>query len=130
MKLKTKKTIAREGLIILFILFLGGLFMITGEYFYHKIKEIDTDVAPWEKYRLKQTEKENPLAKYMPDQPKKKLNFDKYLLSKAEVKKNKKLISIFNNIRIIGLIIFISGYPVCLLTRFVIWSIKTLRQKE
>ena len=119
MQLKTKKLIAREGLIILSILCISGLFVLIGNYF-SKPKPIQFEPVPkWEDTQPINSESKVDLS-FLPDQPTPGFIPDKPLPK----------ISLLSKLTDIGFVILLLGYPAYWLSRFIFWAIKTLKQKE
>lgn len=138
MKTKTKKLIAREGLILLLLATFGGVALFC----WLNITEPQIEVYKIEledgrryeipafneddlQARMDYLDKENPSLSIAQEE----IN----LLFKADFEKysNKKNIKYFNTVMgwvaLISLVLF---YPLYWLVRFTIWAIKTLRQKE
>jgi len=121
-KKNIKRIIAKEGLIILGIIGVGCILITTPE-LYIKPKPIretknleqgqiyttEKNAKPWE---IWQEEKVKPEHKI-------------FRLSEVE-----KACERQEKIRFIGFIILLFGYPAYLLVRFIIWAIKTLKEKR
>lgn len=118
MNLKTKKIIAREGLIILCLIFMYLGVYVSTSILYDKA---DFKVKVGEEIIRRKQEgslKEGRLKKISLEE----LNQKK---AKWQVKRER-----YSAIQFIGILFVILLYPFYWLIRFIIWSIRTLRQKE
>lgn len=116
-KMSIKKIIAREGLVLLGIIGIGYIIMTTPD-LYIKSRPIRIEQA---------TNKETPIdllterrITYL-DTGERKI----YRLSEINKARDRQ-----ERVRNIGFVILLFGYPVYLLVRFIIWAIRTLRQKH
>ena len=147
MKLKTKKIIAREGLIILSILCISGLFIFIGNYF-SKTRTVKWDSIPtWENttpikkgFDIKTARPINNLS--VAEQ--KELDLLEHERTQTELSgqlvppedmpdlDNKSLIKrkLLSRLTDIGFVFLLLGYPSYWLSRFIFWAFRTLKQKE
>jgi hypothetical protein len=109
MNLRTKKIIAREGLIVAGILITGFLFV--------GIAKIGAD-------HYSSLLKELPELSFLPDQPVGRENLHVLYL------KYNSMIRTFHFVSVIGFLLLVAAYPLYILTRFIIWAIKIVKTKN
>jgi len=144
MKMKIKKIVAREGLIILSIVILSGIALSLPETV--TIKEIDKPIDLLQEKRLKITDtKTGIIYTVIVDKKYVEEKADGFNFTKADALKELgsrgKLESIkdlniikkelpISKIKFNIFLCLLLAYPVYLLFRFIIWAIKTLMTKE
>ncbi len=128
-KKRFKRIIAREGIILL-IFFVASLALLVGGYKFNKEiykKYFDEVVVVSPKYKaLHEFDKKYEVKPRFCERrllPQPLYGQEKYMYEKGY---NPYL---SHTAKVVGFYLFIFGYPVYLLTRFIIWAIKTLKER-
>lgn len=118
---KIKKIIAREGLVILTVVALGGgLIFLSTRYPFYPVA-IRTDIKTGRPLTL--TSKQFDKLQQEGFAVEKIASFEQRRLTENCDKTR-------NNLSLIGFLALVGGYPLYLLIRFILWASKTLKQKE
>ena len=119
---KIKKIIAREGLIILGIILIGILIISTSWVYLPYYKRPPTDLLA-----------DKPTKDYYAEEiAGKKPSLDEIFKPTPEeaiTELNRRVDARRSDASLIGFLFILFGYPIYLLIRFIIWSIKTLKGK-
>ena len=120
MNLKTKKTIAKEGLLFLSIIVISILFIFIGE----KMGEYEPKKAKFDLSTARPVVLNDEGVNITG-------GFDlKNSVPVSELEKQAQMQNVGTAVANIGIFSLFFGYPIYLLIRFLIWAIKTLKGKK